>query len=337
VTTQPTTGSLAVELLLLQQGRVVHTEPLAGRALFVGRNPDNDLVLADVAVSGRHAVFHLGDSGRHLLVRDLASTNGTFVNDARVTAPVMLTDGDLVRLGSNVTLRARISHLATAAPPPAPPSLLVDLHTGVAHPVRSDRLYVGAEPHCQIQVPDVATACITLHEQGEIWLSTEDAELAIEPGTPFEVAGRELVFRAPTSALSATVRDVVERTTYGYELDVALDAETGPEAWIACPQTGDRHCVTAENRVSLLWVLGRQLNSDQKAGVRRDAAGWCVDEDVMRGIWGRGWDQMGTNNYQVLLSRTRRELTKAGFDGWFIEKRRGHTRLRLCTVRLIGG
>ncbi len=39
--------SLDVELLLLQENRVVHVEPLAGRALFVGRNPDNDLVLTE--------------------------------------------------------------------------------------------------------------------------------------------------------------------------------------------------------------------------------------------------------------------------------------------------
>ncbi len=331
------TGSLSVELLVLQQGAVVHTEPLAGRALFVGRNPDNDLVLTDNTISGRHAMFHLGDAGRRLLVRDLASTNGTFVNDKRVSAPVALAHGDRVRLGSSVTLELRIQHSPTAAPPRPLPSLLVDLRTGVAHPIRSDRLYVGDEPHCQVRVEGATTACITLHAGGEIWLSTDDDEHAIEPGEPFTVAGHEFVFRAPTSALSATVRDPVERTTYGYELSVALHAETGPEAWIKDPTTGKRCCVTAENRVSLLFVLGRQLLEDLKGKVRTDAVGWCVDEDVMRGIWGRGWDQMGTNNYQVLLSRTRREITKAGLDGWFIEKRRGHTRLRLGTVELVDG
>ncbi len=331
----PTPGSLTVEFLVLQQGQVVHVEPLAGRALFVGRNPDNDLVLADATISGRHAMFHLADTGRRLMLRDLASTNGSFVNDVRVSATVGLNNGDKVRLGSSVTLEVRIGPQTTATPTPLPPSLLVDLHTGLAHPVRSDRIYVGDEPHCQVQVPGATTACITLHEQGEIWLSTDDSEHAIEPGTPFVVADRELVFRAPTSALSATVRDGVERTSYAYELEVQLQAQTGPEARISCPRTGKHYCVTAENRVSMLWVLARQLLNDQQAGSLPEGAGWCVDEDVMRGIWGRGWDQMGPNNYQVLLSRTRRELVKAGFDGWFIEKRRGHTRLRLGKVNLI--
>jgi hypothetical protein len=327
-------GSLSVEILVLQKGQVVHTEPLAGRALFVGRNPDNDLVLADPVVSGRHAVFHLSDSGSRLRVRDLGSTNGTFVNDKQVAKPCELASGDRVRLGSTVQLEVRITELEVEAPPPPMPSLLVDLHTGVAHPVHSDRIYVGEEPHCQVRLPGVPTACITLHDAGEIWLSSDEAELAIDPGTPFTVAGRELVFRSPASAMSATVRETVERTTYGYQLQVDLQGETGPEAWIHCPLSGKRYCVTAENRVSLLYVLAKQLLDDQQTSSRPDNAGWCVDEEVMRGIWGRGWDQLGTNNYQVLLSRTRRELTKAGFDGWFIEKRRGHTRLRLQSVRL---
>ncbi len=327
---------VSVELHLLQQGQVVHVEPLAGRALFVGRNPDNDLVLAEGTVSGRHALFHLTGQGRHLMLRDLGSTNGTFLRGQRVAKPVELSHGDRVRLGSTVELMLHIQPSAVAPPPAVAPSLLVDLHTGVAHPIRSDRIFVGAEPHCQVQVPGAATACITLHDRGEIWLSTEDNDTSIEPGSPFEVAGRELVFRAPSSALSATVRETVERDSYSFELSVCLQAETGPEAWITNPASSARHCVTAENRVSLLWVLGSRLLKDRAEGTPLDTAGWCQDEDVMRGIWGRAWDQMGSNNYQVLLSRTRREFAMAGFDGWFIEKRRGYTRLRLENIQLLG-
>jgi hypothetical protein len=327
---------LIIEILLLQQGRVVHSEPLAARALFVGRNPDNDLVLTEQTVSGRHAVFHLGGRGEGLLVRDLASTNGTFVNDQRVSKPRALENGDRVRLGSSTHLEVRIRQQPGAALPPLPPTLLVDLDTGVAHPVRSDRIYLGSEPHCSVRIPDMPTACITLHDGGEIQLSTEDDELSLEQGIPFAVAGKELVFRSPASALAATAREQVTRTTYGYQLQVRLQGGTGPEAWVHCPQQGIRYCVTAENRVSLLWVLANQLLEDQQRGARPEASGWCLDEEVMRGIWGRSWDQMGSNNFQVLLSRTRRELTKAGLDGWFIEKRRGYTRLRLQTVELIG-
>ena len=194
---------------------------------------------------------------------------------------------------------------------------------------------MGDREHCQIRVPDAtAVACITLYENGEIWLSTDDSEAPVVPGEPFDLAGHTLVFRSPTGKLAAAAREAVERTTCGYHLEVSLEGETGPEAWLYDPSSDLRYAITAENRVSLLWILASKLRDDQLGDVAPDAAGWCADDDVMRGIWGRSWQNMGSNNFEVLLSRTRKELHKAGFNGWFIEKRRGHTRLRLQTVKL---
>ncbi|MBU4587926.1 MAG: FHA domain-containing protein, partial [Actinobacteria bacterium] len=50
----------------------------------VGRRVDNDLVLEDSSVSGYHALVVPMDTGR-LLVQDLGSTNGTFIDGARAT------------------------------------------------------------------------------------------------------------------------------------------------------------------------------------------------------------------------------------------------------------
>ena len=44
----------------------------------IGSAPDNDLVLTDRAVSRRHAEIRMTPNG--LLLRDLGSTNGTFIN-----------------------------------------------------------------------------------------------------------------------------------------------------------------------------------------------------------------------------------------------------------------
>jgi len=49
--------------------------------ITVGRNPDNDIVLENVAVSGSHAKIDL----EKMTVTDLGSTNGTFIGEERVT------------------------------------------------------------------------------------------------------------------------------------------------------------------------------------------------------------------------------------------------------------
>lgn len=73
------------------------TFELAGEKCTVGRSEDNALVLADRSVSGLHAV--LEDHGAGWTVRDLASTNGTWVDDQRIWSEHRLTDGADIRFG----------------------------------------------------------------------------------------------------------------------------------------------------------------------------------------------------------------------------------------------
>jgi hypothetical protein len=65
-------------------------------AVTLGRGPQNDIVIANSSVSGRHAELHrTRESGFRL--SDLGSTNGTVVNGVRITA-VDLKDGDIVEI-----------------------------------------------------------------------------------------------------------------------------------------------------------------------------------------------------------------------------------------------
>ena len=69
-----------------------------GRELLAGRDPASDVRLpADGYASGRHALFLRGDETD--VVEDLGSTNGTFVNDDRLTGSRPLRNGDLITLG----------------------------------------------------------------------------------------------------------------------------------------------------------------------------------------------------------------------------------------------
>lgn len=69
---------------------------LSDGATTVGRHPDSDIFLDDITVSRQHCRFLVQDSG--LSVEDSGSTNGTYVNGARVDR-AGLNPGDEVLVG----------------------------------------------------------------------------------------------------------------------------------------------------------------------------------------------------------------------------------------------
>jgi hypothetical protein len=64
----------------------------------IGRK-EGELIIADPLVSKRHAVIR--EISGALVIEDLGSTNGTFVNDVEIKLQ-QLTDGDLIKVGSSV-------------------------------------------------------------------------------------------------------------------------------------------------------------------------------------------------------------------------------------------
>lgn len=76
--------------------------------LCAGRAMDNDIVVPESTVSQRHAVFEPQKSG--LVVRDLRSTNGTYVNGRRIEpeTKVWLENGDEVKLSKDCQVGFRV-------------------------------------------------------------------------------------------------------------------------------------------------------------------------------------------------------------------------------------
>ncbi|MFL7837602.1 MAG: FHA domain-containing protein [Candidatus Promineifilaceae bacterium] len=68
----------------------------------IGRSANNSIVLPSPEISRRHA--HLWLDGDSILLEDLGSTNGTFVNNARLYNQVLLYDGDEVQFGDTYRL-----------------------------------------------------------------------------------------------------------------------------------------------------------------------------------------------------------------------------------------
>lgn len=80
-----------------QQGVAVPVEPV----INLGRAADSTLLLDDDYASARHAQLVQQDPNTWLL-SDLKSTNGTYLNSKPVVEPVLVTVGDVVRIGKTL-------------------------------------------------------------------------------------------------------------------------------------------------------------------------------------------------------------------------------------------
>jgi len=85
----------------------------------MGREPSSDVRVDAVGVSRRHALVVVNADG--VLLRDLASKNGTFVDDRRVASEVPLNDGDEIRLGPIPLTFRRISGVTSTQTVRTPP------------------------------------------------------------------------------------------------------------------------------------------------------------------------------------------------------------------------
>jgi hypothetical protein len=92
-----------------------------GARITIGRVAENDVQLVDDKVSRHHAVIELQDGGR-VVLHDLGSRNGTFVDGVRLSGCCVLAGGERLRFGDQ-QLRVEASPPAQAAVETEPPEL----------------------------------------------------------------------------------------------------------------------------------------------------------------------------------------------------------------------
>lgn len=80
----------------------------------IGSAPDNDVVLTDRAISRRHAEIRMTPNG--LLLRDLSSTNGTFINNVRITEAYVPPDAECTLGYSHLLIRQYTEERKVAVP-----------------------------------------------------------------------------------------------------------------------------------------------------------------------------------------------------------------------------
>jgi pSer/pThr/pTyr-binding forkhead associated (FHA) protein len=126
--------------------------PLDKSELHVGRDVTNDLVISDEKVSRRHA--RLYSEGDQYVVEDLGSTNGTFINGARLSGPHLLRAGEQITFGEtsivsyerteedpNATVMSTFAATPATVTPPKPAA-------GSEHPTgprKGDQGYISSQ------------------------------------------------------------------------------------------------------------------------------------------------------------------------------------------------
>lgn len=83
-------------LVLSFDGEMVQEYQITKVHMSIGRRPDNDIAIDNLAVSGSHAM--IVRRGKDLLVEDSGSTNGTLVNGKAIEKHA-LQDGDVIEIG----------------------------------------------------------------------------------------------------------------------------------------------------------------------------------------------------------------------------------------------
>lgn len=63
----------------------------------IGRNENNQIVIKDPFISGKHAVVYMEQD--KLFIKDLKSTNGTKLNNDLISEIIELRDGDVLEIG----------------------------------------------------------------------------------------------------------------------------------------------------------------------------------------------------------------------------------------------
>jgi pSer/pThr/pTyr-binding forkhead associated (FHA) protein len=133
------------KLVILTQGLNGRAHELNVDRTTIGRVEDNLFQIAEPSVSSHHCEVHLRDN--EVLIRDLNSTNGTFINGEKITESV-LKPGQTLRLG-NVELKLDAPGAAAApaaGPAPGPAKRQVEATMVIPRGVSLSDLESGGRP-----------------------------------------------------------------------------------------------------------------------------------------------------------------------------------------------
>ncbi|GAB4578449.1 MAG: hypothetical protein Fur0022_11840 [Anaerolineales bacterium] len=134
--------------------------PISKGEMHIGRDISNDIVINDAEVSRKHVrvVIQAGE----VIIEDLGSTNGSFVNEQRISGPYTLVAGDTLQLGEHVVLvfETAVQEADTTMAVP-PGSVIPEMDDSEPTPLQPMAPVQAAPPPPQYELPAMPSATDT--------------------------------------------------------------------------------------------------------------------------------------------------------------------------------
>jgi len=197
--------------------QVLKEIPLEGPQLTIGRKPDNDLVIDNPAVSGHHARVVKEEAG--FFIEDLGSTNGTFLNDAKVQKQ-KLKNTDRVSVGKH-------SLIFQDEAPPLPKESESD---------KTMILDTAKQKELMKALGTVKTAAVSAKEEKVGWLTVATGDTDKKE---YELTGRLNVIGKEDTAS-------VKLTGWLAPKNAAMISRRGPAYFVSMPEGAKKITVNGE-------------------------------------------------------------------------------------------
>ena len=203
--------------------QVLKEIPLDEPQLTIGRKPDNDLVIDNPAVSGHHARVVKEEGG--FFIEDLGSTNGTFLNDAKVQKQ-KLKNTDRVSVGKHSLIFQ--DEVAPPPPPPPPPKESESDKTMILDTAKQKELLKA--------LGTMKTGVAGGKEEKIGWLTVATGDTDKQE---YELTGRLTVIGKEDTA-------TIKLTGWLAPKNAALISRRGPAYFISMPEGGKKITVNGE-------------------------------------------------------------------------------------------
>ena len=203
--------------------QVLKEIPLDEPQLTIGRKPDNDLMIDNPAVSGHHARVVKEEGG--FFIEDLGSTNGTFLNDAKVQKQ-KLKNTDRISVGKHSLIFQ--DETAPSPPPPPPPKESESDKTMILDTAKQKELLKA--------LGTVKTGVVGGKEEKIGWLTVATGDTDKQE---YELTGRLTVIGKEDTA-------TIKLTGWLAPKNAALISRRGPAYFISMPEGGKKITVSGE-------------------------------------------------------------------------------------------